>query len=176
MNREVALKKLRQARSLILVFSVIVFLLIALMGRIHFDTGYDLSFLAAFHSGINALTFFILIYALIQIRKGNVKGHQNAIYVALTCSVLFLLSYIIYHLTVPEKRYCGTGTLRYIYFAILSSHILLSAVMMPFILFTFARAYFGLYELHKKMARWVFPFWLYIAATGPIIYLMLRKC
>lgn len=176
MNSGEALEKLKRSRVWILIFSSIVFLFILFMGRVQIDTGYDMRFLSGFHSTINALTFFVLLFALVKIKRGNIVAHRRAIYVALIFSGLFLLSYITYHLTVPEKKYCGTGLLRYIYFFILSSHILLSAIIMPFILFTFARANYGLYDLHKKMARWVFPFWLYIAGTGPIIYLMLKDC
>lgn len=176
LNRIKAIEALKRWRIKILLVSVIVFLLIVAMGRIQIDTGYDLSFLAAFHSTINFITFFILLYALIMIKRKRIQAHRKAIMLAMRMSVLFLLSYIVYHMTVPELRYCGQGSLRIIYFIILSTHIILSAILLPFILFTFARAYLGLYDMHRKMARWVMPFWMYIAISGPVIYVMLHNC
>jgi putative membrane protein len=92
----------------------------------------------------------------------------------MVCSALFLISYVLYHFTTPETRYGGQGTMRAIYFFFLITHVVLAAVTLPFILLTFTRAYTNQFERHKKMARWVFPLWLYVAVTGPICYLMLR--
>jgi putative membrane protein len=89
-------------------------------------------------------------------------------------SALFLLSYVLYHFTTPETRFGGEGVIRYIYFFILITHIILAALTLPFILLTFNRAYTDQFDRHRKMARWVFPLWLYVAVTGPICYLMLK--
>ncbi|MBL7775445.1 MAG: DUF420 domain-containing protein, partial [Saprospiraceae bacterium] len=106
--------------------------------------------------------------------KKNVVAHRRSIYAAMVCSGLFLVSYVLYHFTTPETRFGGTGFIRTLYFFILITHVVLAAVILPFILLTFNRAYTAQYERHRKMARWVFPLWLYVAITGPICYLMLR--
>ena len=161
---------------LIYIITGIVFLLLGAMRRFHINTDIDFSFLPAFYSVINAMVSVILIYAVITIKKGNRKAHQKAMVTALTLSLIFLLSYVVYHFTTPETKYCGEGVKRIVYFILLISHIALAGLTFPFILFTFVKGYLGSYQKHKKMAKWVFPLWLYVAVTGPIIYLMLRPC
>lgn len=156
------------------VVSVVVLLLIGLMRRVKIDVGIDFHFLPPLHASLNALTAIILLLALYYIKNKQVEKHRKAIYAAMVCSGLFLLSYVLYHFTTPETRFGGEGLMRTVYFIILITHVVLAAVILPFILLTFNRAYTGQYERHKKMARWVFPFWLYVAITGPICYLMLR--
>ncbi|MEQ1744524.1 MAG: DUF420 domain-containing protein [Saprospiraceae bacterium] len=136
--------------------------------------GIDFSFLPPLHSSLNALTAVILVFAYIFIRKKNVLAHRRAIYAAMLCSALFLVSYVLYHFTTPETKFGGVGGIRYVYFFVLITHVVLAAVILPFVLLTFNRAYTGQYDRHRKMARWVFPLWLYVAVTGPICYLMLR--
>jgi putative membrane protein len=85
-----------------------------------------------------------------------------------------LLSYVVYHFTTEETRFGGVGTIRYVYFFILITHVILAAVILPFILFTFNRAITNQITKHKKLARWVFPIWLYVAITGPLCYFMLK--
>jgi putative membrane protein len=156
------------------VVSAVVLLLVGLMRRVKIDLGVDFHFLPPLHASLNALTALILLLALYYIKNKQVEQHRRAIYAAMACSALFLVSYVLYHFTTPETRYGGTGTLRLVYFFILITHVVLAALILPFILFTFNRAFTGQYERHKKMARWVFPLWLYVAITGPICYLMLR--
>ena len=92
---------------------------------------------------------------------------------ALVLSALFLVSYVTYHLTMPETVYSGTGIWRVLYIFVLVTHIVLAAVILPLILFTYIRALEGRTERHRRMARWVFPLWLYVVVTGPLIYVML---
>ena len=158
------------------IVSGVVLVLVATMHKIHIDHSIDFTFLPALYSIFNSLTAVVLIYALIQIKRKNVQKHRRAIYLAMFFSVLFLLGYVVYHLSYPDTKYCGVGYIRYLYFTMLISHIVLAAAIFPFILFTFIRAYTGQYDRHKKMARWVFPLWLYVAVTGPILYLMIRPC
>jgi putative membrane protein len=89
-------------------------------------------------------------------------------------SVVFLLSYVVYHMTNDPTRYQGDGMARMIYFLLLISHIIFAAVSLPFILFTFIAAWTNRFDDHRRLARWVYPMWLYVAVTGPICYLMLR--
>ncbi|MFK7808919.1 MAG: DUF420 domain-containing protein [Saprospiraceae bacterium] len=137
-------------------------------------TSIDFSFLPPIHAGLNILTTICLLFALYFIKSKNVNAHRNAIYAALLCSALFLASYVTYHFTTHETLYEGQGFIRKVYFFFLITHIVSAAVIFPFILFTFIRAYTGQYEKHKKMARWVYPIWLYVAVTGPIVYFMLK--
>ncbi|MEL6865661.1 MAG: DUF420 domain-containing protein [Bacteroidota bacterium] len=116
------------------------------------------------------------VFALYFIKQGRVEAHRRAIYLALGLSAMFLLSYVVYHFTTEETRYCMEGNIRYVYFTLLITHVILAGLILPFILFTFIRAFTGQYEMHRKMARWVFPLWLYVAITGPICYLMLMPC
>jgi putative membrane protein len=156
------------------VVSAAVLLLVGLMRRYKFDVGVDFSFLPPFHASLNALAAVILMVAFWHIKNGRIEQHRKAIYAAMACSALFLLSYVLYHFTTPETKYGGEGIMRTVYFILLITHVVLAAVILPFVLFTFTRAYTGQYERHKKMARWVFPLWLYVAITGPICYLMLK--
>lgn len=154
--------------------SAAVLVLVGLMRRVKIDLGVDFSFLPPVHASLNAFTALILMVAFWHIKNGRVEQHRKAIYVAMVCSLLFLVSYVLYHFTTPETRYGGEGLMRTGYFFLLITHVVLAAVILPFILFTFTRAYTRQYERHKKMARWVFPLWLYVAVTGPICYLMLK--
>ncbi len=169
------------------VLSAVVLVLVALMRQVKIDIGTDLGFLPPFHATVNALTAIVLIIALYFIKQKNVQRHRQAIYVAIGLSALFLLSYVSYHFTseptlygdldhngvLSEDEKAATGSFRYVYYVILLTHIASAAVIFPFILFTFIRAYTNQFDRHKKMARWVFPIWLYVAVTGPICYLML---
>jgi putative membrane protein len=154
--------------------SAVVLLLVGAMRRYKIDLGVDFSFLPPLHAGLNALTALILIYAFIQIKNKRVEAHRKAIYAAMVTSALFLLSYVLYHFTTPETKFGGVGFIRTLYFLLLISHIFLAALTLPFILLTFNRAFTGQFERHRKMSRWVFPLWLYVAITGPICYLMLK--
>lgn len=159
-----------------LAISGVVFVVVILMRRIQIDVGIDFSFLPPFHSALNGLAAVALIGAFWSIRNRNVHRHRNFMVVALVLSVLFLFSYVTYHMTTPETPYCHEGPIRYLYFILLISHIILAAIILPFILFTFIRAVTFQFDRHVVIARWVYPLWLYVAVSGPILYLMLRDC
>ena len=168
--------------------SAIVLALVVAMREISLDFGIDFSFLPPLYSTLNALTAVVLIIALMHIKKKNIQSHQQMMNVAVVLSALFLLCYVLYHITTPETKFgdvnadgvvdpeelAVVGSARTIYLILLISHIVLAAVILPFILFTYIRAFTNQIVRHKKMARWVFPLWLYVAVTGPILYLMLR--
>ena len=135
-----------------------------------------LMFLPPFHSTVNAITGVVLLVALYFIKAGNIVAHRNTILMAMVLSLVFLLSYVTYHITAEETTYCGEGISKTVYFVLLITHVLSAAVIFPFILFTFIRGISFQVEKHKKMARWVFPIWLYVCITGPICYLMLAPC
>ena len=187
MNANIQLaKKLNVGATIV---TIVVLILVGLMRRVKIDlpTGWDFSFLPPFHATVNALTAVVLLIAFYYIKQKNIEAHRKAIYVAIGLSVLFLLSYVAYHFTTPETIYGDTnhdgivdaaekaavGSMRTVYLALLLTHIILAALTLPFILFTFIRAYTNQIEKHRKMAKWVFPLWLYVAVTGPICYYML---
>lgn len=170
------------------VITVAILLLVGAMRKFKIDLGVDFSFLPPVHATLNGLSALILIAAFYFIKNRQITLHRRAIYAAMICSALFLVSYVLYHFTTPEVKYgdadhngivdaaeaAAVGGMRTVYLVILLTHIVLAGAILPFILLTFNRAYTGSFERHKKMARWVFPLWLYVAITGPICYLMLR--
>ncbi|WP_236974981.1 DUF420 domain-containing protein [Membranihabitans maritimus] len=166
-------KKLNVASILV---SIVVLLLVVLMRRVKIDVGIDFSFLPPFHAFLNSVAAIFLMLAFRAIKRRKIELHQKYIYWAIGFSGLFLLSYVVYHFTTPETAFCKYGTIRYIYFFFLITHVFLAAAIFPFILLTFTRAYTNQFQRHKKMARWVFPLWLYVAVTGPLVYFMLAPC
>lgn len=168
---EVMLKKLTRAAWVV---SGLIFALVAVMGRYKLDIGMGLPFLPPLHAILNTLVAICLVVAVVAVKNKNVCLHKRMIGLAVVFSVLFLLSYVTYHGTQQEVRHGGEGAVRTIYLCILASHIILAAVSLPFILITLALGYTNHFARHRKMARWVFPLWLYVAATGPVCYLMLK--
>ncbi len=132
-----------------------------------------LGFLPPIYATINGVTALLLILAVNQIRKGNRKKHERLMKTALGCSVLFLVLYIIYHITSDSTAYGGEGFLRYVYYFVLLTHILLSIIIIPFVLITYVRAISGQFYKHRKIARITYPLWLYVAISGVVVYLMI---
>ncbi len=155
---------------------LVIAIVIAMRPAQRFEVGVDLSFLPAFHAVVNTLAAICLIAALYFIKQKRIIAHRNMIFAAMTCSFFFLLSYVVYHFTNDETSYCGEGLIRYVYFFILITHIILAGTSLPFILLTFSRGITYMTDKHKRMARWVYPIWLYVMLTGPIVYLMLKPC
>ncbi len=169
--------------------SAVVLALVAAMGSSHkIQTGIDFSFLPPFHSACNAVCAVLLVVALVAIKNGNMERHRRLIYAAMAMSALFLLSYVTYHFTTPPTLFgdsnhdhvlspeekSAVGGLRTAYLVLLNLHIVVAAVSFPFILLTFVRAYTNQFDRHKRMARWTWWAWFFVAATGPICYLLLR--
>jgi len=170
-------KKLKRMDWLAYAVSVVVILLVIVMRmpkKMNF--GLDFSWLPMFYSSLNAIVAICLLFALYFIKQKDVAKHKISIFFAIGLSVLFLLCYVIYHFTTPETKYCGEGSIRYVYFFFLITHIILAGLILPFILITFNRGILLQVEKHKRLARWVYPFWLYVAITGPVVYLMLKPC
>jgi putative membrane protein len=138
--------------------------------KIPLPDGVDLGFLPAVNGALNSLVAIFLVTALVMIKCQNIVAHRRFISAAMITSAIFLLSYVAYHFTTAETKFGGEGPTRIVYFVLLIS----AAVSLPFILQTWVYAFTGQFDKHRKMARWVFPMWLYVAITGPICYLMLR--
>ena len=132
-----------------------------------------LSFLPPIYAGINGITAVLLIAGVLAIKNGNRQLHEKLMTSAIACSVVFLIMYVAYHLTSESAKFGGEGIIRYVYFFILISHIMLSIIIIPFVLFTYVRALSERFDKHKKLAKITFPMWLYVAVTGVIVYLMI---
>lgn len=142
--------------------------------KIPLPEGWSMSFLPPVHAVLNSLVAVALIGALAAVKAGKIALHRNFIFVAMALSVGFLLCYVAYHFTTVETRYGGTGWMKVTYLILLITHIVLAGVSLPFILFTFISGWTNRFAAHRKLAKWVFPMWLYVAVTGPICYLMLK--
>lgn len=134
---------------------------------------FDIHILPALHAVLNSLAAVSLLAALWFIKQKKIAMHQRMIYTAMTLSALFLVSYVVYHAITEPTKFGGEGAIKVVYLLLLSSHVILAASILPFILFTFIRAYTKQIPAHKRLARWTYPIWLYVAFTGPICYLML---
>lgn len=169
--------KLRKMDWVAYGLSVVVILLVILMRMPEKQNfGLDFSWLPPFYSSLNAIVAVCLIAALYFIKQKDVTKHKYSMITALALSSLFLLCYVVYHFTTPETKFCGEGNIRLIYFFLLITHIILAGVILPFILLTFNRGILMQIARHKAFARWVYPLWLYVAITGPLVYLMLKPC
>jgi len=134
---------------------------------------FDLKILPAFNASLNFSTAILLITGFYFIRNKKIRSHRLCMLSAFCLSSIFLISYVIYHTFTEPVSFGGQGLIRYFYFFILITHIVLAAVIVPLVLVTLTRALRERFDRHKKIARWTFPLWLYVAVTGVIVYLML---
>ncbi len=158
------------------IVSVAVLGLVVVMREVKIPVDVDLGFLPFVNAILNTITAIFLINGYRAVKSRDYESHRQWILSAAITSSLFLLCYVAYHFTTEETTYCKEGILRTIYFILLVSHIILAAFIFPFVLFTFIRGYTEQFEKHRKMARWVFPIWLYVAISGPLCYFMLSPC
>lgn len=167
----------KKYKKWIVTLSIIIPVAVAVLFGVNLrKLGYDvapLTFLPPIYASINGITAVLLVVAVSAIKRGNRKLHENLIKICMGCSIAFLLMYVAYHMTSESTSYGGEGAIRNVYFFILISHILLSIIIIPFVLFTFVRGIAGAYERHKKLARITYPMWLYVAVTGVVVYLMI---
>jgi len=158
--------------KLIILLSVMIPLAVAVLFGVKIDFEIPV-FLPPIYASINALTAVLLVFAVVSVKKGNINLHKKLIKSAMACSLVFLILYVLYHMTSDSTKYLGEGGLQYLYYFILISHILLSIAVIPFVLITYVRGITNQIELHKKIAKYTFPLWLYVAVTGVIVYLMI---
>jgi putative membrane protein len=109
-----------------------------------------------------------------MIKRRNVEAHRRATTLAMACSVLFLIGYVAYHVTSDHTKFGGAGPIRYVYYFLLVTHIIFAAASLPFILYAWIYGVTNQFAKHRRLVKWVFPMWLYVALTGPICYLLLR--
>lgn len=155
---------------------VVICLVVFMRGDYKPDLGIDTSFIPMVNAIINSLVAVVLVVALYFAKQRRIKAHQISINMAMGLSLVFLLLYVLYHFTNYETTYCGQGNIRYIYFFILITHIILAGLSLPFILLTYIRGFTGQITKHRKMTKFVFPVWLYVSITGPVVYFMLSPC
>ncbi|MEO8235176.1 MAG: DUF420 domain-containing protein [Flavobacterium sp.] len=161
----------------ITILSIAIPLVVAILFKVKLrDLGFDvkpLSFLPPIYATINGITAIVLVWAVISIKNGKWKLHENLMKTAIALSVAFLAMYVAYHMTSEATKYGGDGVLKAVYFFILITHITLSIVTIPLVLVTYVRALAEKFDKHKKIAKITFPIWLYVAVTGVIVYLMI---
>ena len=161
----------------IITLSVLIPVAVAVLFKIKLkDLGFNvapLPILPPIYATINGVTAVLLVSAVLAIKKGKRQLHEKLMKTAIACSLVFLLLYIAYHMTTDSTKFGGEGVLKYVYYFILLSHILLSIALIPLVLITYVRALANKFDKHKKIAKITFPIWLYVAVTGVIVYLMI---
>ncbi|MBL7701064.1 MAG: DUF420 domain-containing protein [Ferruginibacter sp.] len=185
------IKNDRKARFLIYTVSIVVFAAVTILGKYNLagkaELPFDEHIFATANAAINACVALLLVAGLLTVKNRSYQLHKNIMLLAMGLSVLFLLSYICHHLFAGETAFGETdgikglseaelaaaGSMRTVYLAILITHIPLAGLVLPFILFAAYRALTGEYEKHKKLVRYVWPIWFYVAVTGVIVYLMI---
>ena len=159
-------------RKWVIAVSIAIPLVVAILFGVKVP-GYDLSFLPPIYASINGLTAVLLIIAVISIKNGNRRLHEALMKTNMILSAVFLVLYVLYHMTGDPTPFGGEGAIKYVYYFILISHILLSVGVIPLVLFTFLRGWRGDFVRHRALAKFTFPIWLYVAVTGVIVYLMI---
>lgn len=179
----------RLANWLIGIFSLVVFIVVVVLGKFKLDVtlGFDVHIFATINAFVNASIALVLVAALVAVKRKNYELHKKFMMTALVLSILFLLSYIAHHLLAGEAKYgdsnhdgivdeaekLAVGAMRIVYLVILITHIILAAIILPFILFTAYRGLTSDFPAHKKLARITWPLWFYVAVTGPVVYFMI---
>ena len=179
----------KKAYWIIGLFSIVVFTAIVALGnfKLQFNPKFDVHIFAKINACINIAVAVLLIAALIAVKNQKYRLHKNIMLTAMLLSFLFLVSYIAHHLLAGEAKFgdinhdgvlsadekLAVGRLRVAYLLLLATHIILAAVILPFILFTAYRALTSEWPLHKKLAKYTWPLWLYVAITGPIVYYLI---
>jgi len=176
--KPVIAKNDKRARWVIGIVSFILFAGIIALDKNIIQPVYPFSFdvhdFALANSVINSGVFILLIAALWAVKQKKYVLHKKLMLSAILLSILFLISYVLHHLFAGDTKYGGEGFLRYFYYFILITHIILASVILPFILFTAYRSLSGDYQKHKKIARYTWPLWLYVSVTGVLIYWLIR--
>ena len=164
------------AKTLIYLVSAVVFLVVVSLRYLKFtniDLGFDVHLLAKANALINGTVAVLLVAALVAVKKKNFELHKKLMKGAIFLSVIFLVTYIGHHMFSGETEFPKENSMRGFYFVILSTHIVLAAIILPFILFTAYRALIAEFSEHKKLAKYTWPIWFYVAVTGVIVYFMI---
>ncbi|MCM4169314.1 hypothetical protein KCTC52924_00621 [Arenibacter antarcticus] len=170
---EIVSLKEKRFNRLINVVSVVIPVVVALLFGVKLPNVEPLRFLPPIYASVNGLTAVLLVIAVIAVKQGKLELHQKIMTSCIALSVAFLVMYVAYHMTADSTTFGGEGPIKYVYYFILITHIFLSIVIVPLVLRTFAKAYLKNFEAHKKLAKFTFPIWLYVAVSGVVVYLMI---
>jgi putative membrane protein len=165
--------KEKRFNLLITITAVVIPIVVALLFMVKIPNVAPLSFLPPIYATINGLTAILLLVAVWAIKKRNQSLHQKLMTTNIALSLLFLVMYIAYHMTSDSTAYGGEGAVKYVYYFILITHIILSIALIPMVLRTYAKAYLKDFEGHRYLAKYTFPIWLYVAVTGVVVYIMI---
>jgi putative membrane protein len=165
--------KEKKFNKLITVVSIVIPVVVAILFGVRIPNVEPLSFLPPIYATINGCTAVLLLLAVWAIKNGKLKVHQNLMTLNIGLSLLFLVMYIAYHMTSDSTAYGGSGPVKYLYYFILITHIILSIALIPLVLRTYAKAYLKDFDGHRAMAKYTFPIWFYVAVTGVVVYLMI---
>lgn len=172
MNKSKEILDEKKYNKLIVVLSILIPVVVAVLFGVKIDAELPV-FLPPIYASVNAVTALVLILAFVAIRKKNIKLHERLMKFAIILSVVFLVMYVAYHMTSDSTQFEGEGVIKYLYYFILITHILLSIIVIPFVLITYVRAITNNIEKHKKIAKITFPLWLYVAMTGVVVFIMI---
>lgn len=169
------IKNDKKANIIIWSVSIVVFIAVVILHelKLEIQLGFDAHIFAFINAIINGTVSFLLISALILVKAKKYLLHKKLMNLSIILSICFLVSYIAHHLLADSTSFGGEGTIKIIYYIILFTHILLAGISLPFILFTAYRASIAEFSKHKRLARYVYPIWLYVAITGVVVYLMI---
>ena len=170
---EATLKEEKKIKVWITILSIAIPAVVAILFGYRIPNVEPLSFLPPIYATINGLTALLLILAVVAIKNNKRRLHQRLMASCIVLSVLFLVMYVAYHMTSDSTSFGGEGLIRYAYFFILISHIVLSIVIIPLVLITYSKTYLKDFVAHRMWAKYTFPIWLYVAVTGVIVYLMI---
>ena len=173
MNNDKEILDDKKYNKLIVTLSIVIPIAVAILFGVRIPNVEPLSFLPPIYATINGLTAVILIGAFLAIKGKNITLHKKLMTTAIWCSVGFLVMYVAYHMTSDSTKFGGEGIIKYIYYFILITHILLSIIIIPLVLTTYVKAWSQQFDKHKKIAKITFPIWLYVAVTGVVVYLMI---
>ncbi|MBK1439328.1 DUF420 domain-containing protein [Parapedobacter sp. ISTM3] len=134
---------------------------------------YDFSYLPKVNAVLNSLTFIALLLSLLAIKNKKITLHRNLVFLAFGFTSIFLVTYLVYHFSTPSAQYGGEGIIRYIYFFVLITHIVLAALIVPLALISIGRGLNMEVTTHRRIARWTMPIWLYVSLTGVVVYFMI---
>tara|TARA_B110000014_G_C20097706_1_gene575662 strand:+ start:1108 stop:1632 length:525 start_codon:yes stop_codon:yes gene_type:complete len=160
-------------KKIIWVLSIVIPVAVALLFLVRIPNVEPLNFLPPIYASINGVTAVLLVIAYWAVKNKKLILHERLMKISIFLSVVFLVMYVAYHMTSEPTPFGGSGNIKYLYYFILISHILLSIFIIPMVLITYVRAITKMFDKHKKIGKITFPIWLYIAVTGVIVYLMI---
>lgn len=173
------LKSMSEKSLSLVIYAVSIVICLAVAFLIYFPQalslggGLDVSYLPRFHAFLNGSCTLLLVGGYIAVRQKKYNLHKTLMVTCFLLSSIFLVSYVVYHSQAPATKFGGEGIIRPIYYFILLTHIVLAALILPLALFTISRSWRGEFAKHKKIARITLPIWIYVTATGVIVYFMI---